>query len=441
MAETPARILAILGRRCATAWTVILSVGLLSTPLLGVTVGDQSDPGSVPAGDDRSAATETQIGNWIRQLNHDAYSIRQAAADRLLDSGFSARAALVEMADGPDPETRAAARRLVTLIDQTEFENRLAEFAADVDGRRGLTLPGWQEFGKLVGQDEAARKLFVAMYGQEASLIQRAIGNVAGDDDLRWEARIVQLNNHRGVGGDARFARLNIRVEPNPSPATDESMGSYATMFFLAAMPETAMSDTAEMLVGQLVQRPAVTAAMQDRSNNNALRRLVSAWILRCPSRNEQVLQMRLNFVFLFELREAISLALDVAGGDPRFLAITAPTRATAVQVIGRLGTEQHIAVLEPLLEDASEVAPVQPINPVAPTVQTVQIRDVALATLLHLTGQDPQDYGFSKIRRHPQFLFDVSSLGMSGEAERAAAIRRWRAWRTAHQAGTAPPS
>jgi hypothetical protein len=85
------------------------------------------------------------------------------AAKQLLTAGIAARAPLSEASEGPDPETRAAARRLVALIDKSEFNHRLEAFAADTDGKRGLTLPGWKQFTELVGGDAAARALFVDM--------------------------------------------------------------------------------------------------------------------------------------------------------------------------------------------------------------------------------------------------------------------------------------
>ena len=59
----------------------------------------------------------------------------------------------------------------MTLIDDSAFNRRLAEFAADVDGKRGVTLPGWKEFGELVGRDPAARALFVDMQREEPVLV------------------------------------------------------------------------------------------------------------------------------------------------------------------------------------------------------------------------------------------------------------------------------
>ena len=73
-------------------------------------------PAAAPAACRRRPSTD-EIDRWINDLGDDSYTVRQAAAERLTAGGFAARAALDEVADGPDPEIRSAARRLVTLID------------------------------------------------------------------------------------------------------------------------------------------------------------------------------------------------------------------------------------------------------------------------------------------------------------------------------------
>ena len=66
--------------------------------------------------------------------------------------------------------------------------------------------------------------------------------------------------------------------------------------------------------------------------------------------------------------------------------------------------------------------------------MHSVQVRDVALANLLHLTGQEPLTYGFLHARSHPQWVFDATSLGMENDEQRDAAAEQWRAWRAQHK-------
>src|SRR5690242_15309271 len=93
------------------------------------------NPSQQPAADSApvtpsSTPTADDIAHWIKDLTSDAFSLRQEAAARLLSAGMAARQSLRELAEGSDPESRAAARRLIALIDRSEFRRRLDAFAA-----------------------------------------------------------------------------------------------------------------------------------------------------------------------------------------------------------------------------------------------------------------------------------------------------------------------
>ena len=145
----------------------------------------------------RPAVAETpaaaEVDHWVSQLGSDDYSVRKAASERLASCGCAARAALAKVAEGPDPETRYAARRLLTLIDGSEFNRRLNEFAADVDGSRGATLPGWQQFGELIGRDPAARALFVQMQREEGPLLGEIFDGAENEKPLDRRKRMARL--------------------------------------------------------------------------------------------------------------------------------------------------------------------------------------------------------------------------------------------------------
>ena len=114
---------------------------------------------------------------------------------------MSAREPLLVIVDGPDPERRAAARRLVALIDQSEFHRRLEAFAADTEGRQRLTLPGWDQYQKLVGSDPAARALFVDMQRHEGALIAAMFGASKQPPGDLLESRLVRLVQWQNIGG------------------------------------------------------------------------------------------------------------------------------------------------------------------------------------------------------------------------------------------------
>ena len=62
-----------------------------------------------------------------------------------------------------------------------------------------------------------------------------------------------------------------------------------------------------------------------------------------------------------------------------------------------------------------------------------MQIRDLALVTILQLTDQEPADYGYRHARRQSQQLLDAGSVFAESDESRAAAIAKWREWKTQH--------
>jgi hypothetical protein len=398
----------------------------LSTSLIAAPPDEPRNPSAVEvpalASAEPTPPTADQITAWIDQLGHSAYAVRQSAAEHLMAAGASARDALSKESDSPDPETRAAARRIVALIDTSEANRRLAEFAADTDGRRGLTLPGWPEFGDLVDQDESARALFVDMQRHEAPLLAEVFGPGPREGKSSWDDRLARLLNIRTMPGSQVFA---------------PPLGSCATMMFLGAAPNSDIDDTRANYLFGLALRPPLREALQARHAPNTVRKLVIAWITKCPNHSEPTLRDRLTLMSIYGLDECLPLPQAIVRGGPEYLSISPALRASAALAVGRFGSKDDVPILEPMLDDETVFA--VPNGPQG-TVGVVQVRDVALAVMIHLTGQEPKDYGFSHVRLNPQNLFEPISLSLDSNDDRISAIAKWRAWKAAQASTITPP-
>jgi hypothetical protein len=400
--------------------SIVLRLASIGMLLLAIAAGRELGAEEAKEQQVRPATTATKspspedVEKWIAQLSDDEFSIRQAASARLLAAGIPARDALLAVAEGPEPEARAAARRLVALIDRTEFNRRLEAFAADTDGKRGLSLPGWEQFRKLVGDDAAARALFVDMQKAEGTLIAAAFGVSSQPPEELWEERITRLVTWQVLNGNRTAA---------------PPLGSCAAMLFLGCVPEIDVSDRGANLVENLIQRPPISEALAGSVPRDAVRRLVISWILHCPNRSEAIVASRLQLMSALNLKEALPLALAVAGGDAEYANFNAATRAWAVLVVGQFGVAEHAEKLEPLLTDARICMPLQVAQPNQP-MPNVQVRDVAMCVMLHLTGQKPSDYGYLHARLPPQQIFDVRTLHVANDPARADAAAKWKTWR-----------
>jgi hypothetical protein len=378
-----------------------------------------SERPAVPIAESASPqATAEQIERWILELADDEYPVRLTAAEELLNAGMVAREPLVILVDSPDPERRAAARRLIALIDRAEFKRRLAEFAADTDGDLGLTLPGWEQFREHVGDDSGSRGLFVEMQRHEAALLSSGFEAPVHSLDDPWEAR---LN---------RLVQWQSRVTPGSDPP---ALGSCAAMVFVGATAEMEVSDRSVYLVENLVQQPPIREHLQAGEHRDAIRRLVAAWIRNCPNRNEELLKRRLSLASIHQLNEVVPWALSIATGKGDSARLQPATRATAILLVGQLGQQEHVDKLEPLLSDTAICTVVGPGQPQA----NVQICDVALVTMLHLSGQRPADYGYMDARLQPQQVPQFQIFSVEDGEQRAAAIAKWRAWRAERRRDT----
>lgn len=362
-----------------------------------------------------SIASPKEITRWVDELGHDVFSIRQAAAAQLLAAGMSAREPLLGIVDGPDPERRAAARRLIALIDQSEFHRRLEAFAGDTDGRQRLTLPGWEQYQKLIGNDAAARALFVDMHRHESPLMAAAFGSSRQPVAELLESRLGRIVQWQNIGG--------VRGTLPP-------LGSAAAIVFLGSVVEVDASDESTRLIEMLIQRPPFLEALRSANRQDAARRLAIAWLLNCPNKNEGILLQRLNFISTIGVVEGLPLPLAVVAGEGPFKRTQASTRALAALVIGQLGGPEHIARVEPLLSDTANCNGLQ----LMPGQPSVQVRDVALVVLLQLTGQRPSDYGYTKAIPQPPKSFQLMTLGREKDEQRVEAIAKWRQWRAEHK-------
>jgi len=368
-----------------------------------------------------SQATDADIQRWIADLGNDAYPVRQQAADRLLAAGAAARTALVTLADGPDPETRTAARRLVALIDRSEFQRRLDAFAADGDGTQGLSMPGWDAYRKLVGGDTDDRALFVEMQKSEPALMAAVFENGKRSRDDLLESRLQRVTQWQP----------NI-VNAMSSP----SLGSCAAMLFLGSIEEMEPSDAVTGAISILVQRPPLREHLQRNTGRKAVRRLGIAWVLNCPNKSETAINSRLMVIGMLNLEDALALPLAIVAGGSEYAQLSPTMKALATVTIGQLGNRSHVAQLEPLLNDPTVYMTASQENLPGAPAGTVQVRDVALVVLLHFTDQSPADYGYIASQQIQARSFTISPFGADGDKRRAQAIAKWRAWRAEHPDG-----
>ncbi len=103
---------------------------------------------------------------------------------------------------------------------------------------------------------------------------------------------------------------------------------------------------------------------------------------------------------------------------------------ALVVVNMGKENNKEHIPILEALLQDQTQLGQVQ----FNQTRGNTELRDVALAMLVHITGQSHKDYGFSFLSMNGNFLFTPNYAGFSTSEQREAAHKKWKTWAAAQK-------
>lgn len=379
--------------------SLLLSGGPVSLPA--------QEPAAAPDAEFPSPVRQ-RIAELIRQLGDNRYVAREAATAELIKLGIVARRDLNEALQNPDAEVRYRASRILAVVIESDFEKRLEAFVEDDDGSEQIGLPGWEKSRPVLGSDRGTREFFVQMQRTESELLQ------AYEEDPKQASHLLHMRLAI-VQDMLRQTFQGRRVEP--------PVGTLATMLLVGADPEVPVNDPIAVQITQLCHRPPFPVAINDPRYRGHLLSLMGAWIARLadsPGACYHAIVLGVTYDVPEALQPALRLVAD-AGTQPA-------QRMYAVLTVGRFGSREHLAVLEPLLTDETVTSRGRVNSEIIP----VQLRDVALATLVQLTKQDLKQYGFERFEEHHQYGLTPGSLTFKDDAARQAALEKWKAWRAA---------
>jgi len=208
-------------------------------------------------------------------------------------------------------------------------------------------------------------------------------------------------------------------------PRGTVTLGQVTALLFIATDSRLKLDVQAHYPIYNLVNQPRPREGFL---NNAVARKLLVTYL---EGRNDpNLLQQNLYMAMNFNLKESVGWALKIAkdkNAQPY-------VRSTALGVIGKLGTKDNIADLEPFLTDTAQLGQTQ-FNMVR--IQA-EVRDVALAMLVQLSGQQLEDYGFPylthiqpglRANQQQVIFFSPGLLGFSDATGRDAALKRWKDW------------
>lgn len=344
----------------------------------------------------------------VEQLGSDSFRYRQRAERELATIGLPAKNALMQGLASRDAEVKDRCRRLLVVVLEQDYQARVDAIAADTRGLVDHHLPGWERYRDLAGTSPGVRQLFVEMQRSESKLLESASADPdAASEMLLQRCEELQQSTGRQLDTDGRAL----------------SLGSIAAAFFVGSDPGVPVNDRIASFLYNFSYQPVLQTGIRGRSQGEALKRILGAWVERTANSNHAYQGMVLSIQY--DLREGLRPAtgmLKQPGGPPHFLQF-------AIVVVGKFGAKEHLPLLEALLDNNAALVT----QNVGGKQLSCEVRDVALATLVHLTNQDHKAYGFDHLQKNSQMLFNANTLGFPNPEARTEAIRKWKAWSAEH--------
>jgi hypothetical protein len=351
-----------------------------------------------------AAQTPAEVAALVAQLGDRSFAVRQRASRQLERFGSAGEAELRKALEHGDAEVRRRAGQVLARVLAADLDSRLAAFVRDVDGSRRHELPAWEAYRQAIGQDRAARELFVQMQRSEPGLLAA-----------------LQLGPRQA--GDALHARCLelVQVAPETGEAESPTLGTVACLLLVGGDPAVAVDEQLATQTYRFIYQ-ACELGLRDAEQAPAVRALLGRWVRR--EVGQEASYQHLFLAASFNLPEGLDVARRWVTKD----GVPPHMRQYAILVIGRFGQADDLPRIVPLLHDTA-VCAAQVTN--KRQVQT-QVRDVALAVAVRLSGQQLRDYGFNRALEHDRFLYATATLGFADPAERDAALKKWADWSAA---------
>jgi len=339
----------------------------------------------------------------VQDLGDEQFSIRERATTQLIEMGLPAREALQEGRQHADREIRYRCERILAIVEELDFQRRLAAFAAGrTDGEN--ELPGWAHFRSTFGDDGEARAFFVEMQKAEPGVL-KAVEDGSQGVGKAVDLRCTELQQAQ------RISRQQV------------PLGSIAALLFAAGDKNVHLTLQSGSYLCSLCYQTEWQNAMNDTVKKKFARQMLGAWVKRGDGFTAY---QTLSLAMRFDLKEGLVPAVKLLEnpGNQAYI------RQNAILAITKLGDDSHAKLLESLLEDATQITA----RKMKDVTYTTQIRDVALAALVIMKKQDPKKFGFDRIQQNTTNVFSTNTVGFQNDEQRGKALAKWKEFKAAKQ-------
>jgi hypothetical protein len=252
--------------------------------------------------------------------------------------------------------------------------------------------------------------VFAELFLREAEVMSALTAGVKEAQDI-FDRRIVDLQSR--MRGPAR-TRLPVGWQ------------SAVALTWLASRPDLEPRPNDSSLLYSTLVRSNLSQIVREDRQGPAIRNIIGVWISRDTTSDDASSLYKLQLAAIYQVRQGVDLAGKLL--TERRGMLPAGLAQQCVQVLSKLGDKQQFPLLESLLDDTTVCYSMRRGNDAVET----QVRDIALATLVEISGQDPREYGFSRLSRTRTASTTPQMLGFSAseESQRQEGIKKWRAYR-----------
>lgn len=363
--------------------------------------------------DDKLAAERKMAAEFVKQLGHARYTVREAAARQLLEMGPIAVTALEEGAKSTDEEVRNRSTALLPQARMAEWKRRSAAYLADKDAKQKHDLPLLPQWEKLFDKpDAASRKLFADMVRTSGEFLKAAESNANAGKALTERSKVL-LDQVRG-----------------PKGQVNAELGEVAAVLFVEIVvlgrgnsPKGAFRDY-QSSPAHLLSNPIVAEAIGAHDTGPVVRNLLLKWTQAQTGFDYIGFQRFATLVQKKPFPEAVPyLAKCAKDKNSDVLSM----RLLAIQALGKIGGKEAAAVLTDLITDSSSLFGG------GGGGQDYRLGDSALALSIKMAGKKLSDYslnhgggiGFSTGDDNEIISLDLYSFPNAEAREKA--IKKWK--------------
>ena len=346
---------------------------------------------------------QDKVAFLISELGAHRFAERERATNELSAMGPEILAPIQIALQHDDAEIRRRAKQIYRSVNEAIRENLLEQFLRhpEIGTYEDTELPGWERLQASVGDSPESRTMLVAMLRDHWDTIEsfESGNNIASDfiRKLKDQSRVRRdLLTVQGVATAVLMAQ---------DPRQDAPTQEMATL--LGLLHQVSGNRSAQFSYGG------------DPWKQQPFRDLVSGLLVHCtePTAAWQTFSLALRH----NLDAAVEPALQVIKNRN----CRPHVRQYALLTIAKFGTKDNVERVKPLLDDTNVCYRRE--DPRTKKAQfECQVRDVAFATMLHLTAKDPRQFGFAQAKANSYSVYQPSTLGFANDEERAVAYKKW---------------